>query len=172
MKHFSASTCLSVLVCLLAVPTAQAQDLDPQTLLGAMTAARTTKPAFRLEGSQLIAEAKSGQDIEERALDNRRPGQGEHFGLWIASVFALVGANVLDARSSWGKLEANPVLADPDGRFGLRSIGIKSAMIGAAVGLQQRIGRARSRRVLAIENFCFAGADAAVAARNFRIEAH
>jgi hypothetical protein len=55
---------------------------------------------------------------------------------WKASVAAVVVASVVDVHSSWGKQEANPVLASGDGRFGARGVAIKSLITGGALGAQ------------------------------------
>ncbi len=53
--------------------------------------------------------------------------------VWIASWAAFAVANVLDSRSSAGKLEANPFLRRPDGTFATgRATALKA---GAGVGL-------------------------------------
>jgi hypothetical protein len=53
--------------------------------------------------------------------------------LWWASVAAVVVASTLDARSSWGKPELNPLLAGSGGQFGVRSLAVKSALTGGSL---------------------------------------
>lgn len=53
--------------------------------------------------------------------------------LWWASVALVVAASALDARSSWGKPELNPLLAGSGGQFGVRSLAVKSALTGGSV---------------------------------------
>jgi hypothetical protein len=53
--------------------------------------------------------------------------------LWWASVAAVVVASALDARSSWGKPELNPLLAGSGGQFGTRSLAVKSALTGGSL---------------------------------------
>jgi hypothetical protein len=53
--------------------------------------------------------------------------------LWWASVAAVVAASALDAHSSWGKPELNPLLAGANGQFGMRSLALKSALTGGSV---------------------------------------
>jgi hypothetical protein len=53
--------------------------------------------------------------------------------LWWASVAAVVVASALDAHSSWGKPELNPLLAGSGGQFGTRSLVVKSALTGGSV---------------------------------------
>ena len=56
---------------------------------------------------------------------------------WIVSWAAYAAANVLDAKSSAGKMEANPFLQNADGTFNSgRAAGLKAGAGGALLGLQ------------------------------------
>lgn len=56
---------------------------------------------------------------------------------WIASWAAYAAANVFDAKSSAGKMEANPFLQNPDGTFNSgRAAGLKAGAGGALLGMQ------------------------------------
>jgi hypothetical protein len=56
---------------------------------------------------------------------------------WIASWAAYAVANILDAKSSAGKMEANPFLQNADGTFNSgRAAGIKAGAGGALLGMQ------------------------------------
>ncbi len=56
--------------------------------------------------------------------------------IWWMTVAAVAGATLLDARSSWGKPELNPLLRGPNGRFGATGVSIKMGSIGAACAFQ------------------------------------
>ena len=57
--------------------------------------------------------------------------------VWIASWAAYAAANILDAKSSAGKMEANPFLQNPDGTFNSnRAVGLKAGAGGALLGMQ------------------------------------
>lgn len=86
------------------------------------------------------------------------------------SVAAMAGATALDAASSWGRLEANPVLRGPGGRFGMKGVLIKGLMMGGALAVQRRFGHDHPKAT-AISNFATAGAFSAVAAYNWRLAA-
>ena len=93
---------------------------------------------------------------------------------WIASVGALFAANVLDARSSMGRYEANPLLSDSQGRFNTgRSVMVKSAASGGMLVLQvllhRRMPEQRLERSSAVVNFAAAATVGATAFRNTRI---
>ena len=56
---------------------------------------------------------------------------------WIASWAAYAAANILDAKSSAGKMEANPFLQNADGTFNSgRATGLKAGAGGALLGMQ------------------------------------
>ncbi len=68
------------------------------------------------------------------ALGATLPSEKPHSRkLWWASVAAVVVASALDAHSSWGQPELNPLLAGSGGRFGTRSLAVKSALTGGSV---------------------------------------
>jgi hypothetical protein len=93
---------------------------------------------------------------------------------WIASVAALVTVNVLDARSSAGHYETNPLMQDSQGRFSPgRAIAVKSAASGGMILVQLLLRRRNPEQRLekpsAIVNFAAAAAVGATAYRNTRV---
>ncbi|MBV9154806.1 MAG: hypothetical protein JO097_00985 [Acidobacteriaceae bacterium] len=58
--------------------------------------------------------------------------QGNHGKLlnavWITSMFAAAGASSLDAYTSWGKHESNPLLASSNGTFGTKGVVLKAGI--------------------------------------------
>lgn len=90
--------------------------------------------------------------------------------LWIVSSLALLAATSLDAGSSWGKYEANPLLRSSDGRFGARGVSIKFAMAGAALAPQFLLHRNHTAtRLFTVVNFAQAGMYSGIAIHNFGI---
>jgi len=53
--------------------------------------------------------------------------------LWIGSMVAVVAGTSLDAASSWGKRESNPLLAGSSGTFGAKGLGIKAGVAAAVL---------------------------------------
>ncbi len=91
--------------------------------------------------------------------------------LWWASVAALAAASVLDARSSWGRQELNPLLQGPNGRFSARSIEIKSALVGAGIAVQWIALRRHSQKLekpFGFVNLAAAGLTTGAAVHNLR----
>jgi len=93
---------------------------------------------------------------------------------WIVSVGALIAVNVLDARSSVGRYETNPLLRDSQGRFNTRrTVMIKSAASGGMLAIQMVLHRRMPEQSLerpsAVVNFAAAAAVGSTAFRNTRI---
>ena len=91
--------------------------------------------------------------------------------LWKVSLTSLAVANAMDVRSSWGKHELNPALANSSGNFGKEGALIKLGLQGGLFGAEYLITRGHPSRkvyrVLTFVNFGAAGVTGAVAARNF-----
>lgn len=90
--------------------------------------------------------------------------------LLVASFAALTTAEVADCASSWGKLEANPVLGRS--RFGMGKAGVKIGVVSAIITGQYFLSRHRSPAVykaMAALNFAGAGVLGGIAYRNSTI---
>lgn len=55
---------------------------------------------------------------------------------WKLSLVPLVASQALDAGSSWGHMEKNPLLASSNGRFEGRAAGIKFGTVGVAIAAE------------------------------------
>jgi hypothetical protein len=99
--------------------------------------------------------------------EHPRPGAGPS-KLWRISVAALAAGSAADAWSSYGRVEANPLLRNPTGRFSAQSIGLKAAIAGGTVTAQWFMLRRHpgSAKVAAITNFGMAAVFGGVAVRN------
>jgi hypothetical protein len=91
--------------------------------------------------------------------------------IWAASAAALVAGAALDASSSAGRIEANPLLRDSRGQFSAaKGIAIKALVTGGVLGVQALVMRkrpeARIEKPAALVNFAVAAALAGIAARN------
>lgn len=64
---------------------------------------------------------------------------------WKVSLLPLFGSQALDAASSYGMRELNPLLADGRGAFGMKAAGIKFGAVGAFVGIQYLVIRKHPR---------------------------
>jgi len=90
-----------------------------------------------------------------------------HAALWRVSQALVVGANVADSASSWGKYEANPVLNHGAPRFGFGACAIKMAVVAGGLTTQQLVVRKdpRRMRLSTAANLAVTGALSAVAVR-------
>lgn len=88
--------------------------------------------------------------------------------LWKWSVASLVASNTLDAVSSYGLREGNPLLGT---RFNGTSLAIKSGLTAGQIVAQYFVLKRHpeKRRLAAIINFAVAGGLGVVAAHNFGI---
>ena len=104
--------------------------------------------------------------------DARERGKKRWKKAWIASWIAFAAVNLLDAHSSMGRRELNPLLRNADGTFS----GRKAAMIKAAVGggffafqwwTQRRNPEANHYKAFTIANSAAAASFGVVAMRNY-----
>lgn len=100
----------------------------------------------------------------------------EHYkGRWHKlrqiSEVVLIGSNMADAHSSWGMMEANPLLANSQGRFGVKGVAIKGAIVGGWIGIQHLLNRRKGRhdKKFAIANFSMAGGFGVIAIHNYKL---
>jgi hypothetical protein len=105
-----------------------------------------------------------------------RPQFGDsrkQLSLWKISAATLLASNVLDAGSSWGKRELNPVLSGSTGSFGGKSALLKLGVEAGVVTVEYLVLRHRPSRLsikaLTWINFGDASATTAMAVRNFGI---
>lgn len=108
------------------------------------------------------AESNAIVALAEAPRQESRPGK-----LWKWSIAALLAGSAADAVTSWGRMEANPALRGPSGRFSTRGLLIKSSFVGGVLGAQMLFKKdQRSQRAMAWTNFALAGALGGVAAYN------
>jgi hypothetical protein len=88
---------------------------------------------------------------------------------WAVSLAPLFVSESLDAASSYGMRELNPLLASPDGGFGMKAASVKFGVIGALAGVEYVLVKKypRSARFFAIANWTTAGATTGLAVHNF-----
>jgi hypothetical protein len=101
--------------------------------------------------------------------------------MWKASVAALAGASAVDAASSWGGHELNPLLRGTNGNFGGRAVAIKAGLAGGILVGQYFALRHTARggetggpggntyATFGVVNFAAAAVLGGVAARNYGI---
>lgn len=117
--------------------------------------------------SPLIAKIiKPELDVESQKKDRRSKL------VWRISVAALLAGTAMDAATSMGKYESNPLLRSADGKFGMKGIAIKGGLAGLIVGPQIAFrDRRELRSKFAIINFLEAGFFGGLAIHNAGIRA-
>ncbi len=90
---------------------------------------------------------------------------------WVVSLAPLVGSQVLDAHSSWGHRELNPLLADANGGFGMKAAGIKFGAVAAAAGVEYVLVKKypRAAKFFTIVNVASAGVTSSLAVHNYNL---
>jgi hypothetical protein len=77
----------------------------------------------------------------KRAVPTGECGQKPARRLYRWSVASLAAANAADAITSWRKVEANPILAQPGAAFGPGSVAVKAGILGASLRLERWAAR-------------------------------
>lgn len=113
----------------------------------------------------LSFQSLSAQNIVQPELSRKRSV------LWKVSAVALAVATSVDAHSSWGRVEANPVLAGPNGRFGSQGVALKALITGGVLGAQYMMmkNHPKAEKYGAWTNFVLAGALGSAAAYNYNL---
>jgi hypothetical protein len=75
---------------------------------------------------------------------------------WERSLIPLVASQSLDAASSYGYRELNPLLADPNGAFGVRATTLKFSVVFALVGVEYFLVRKNPRAARLFEKLNWA----------------
>ncbi|MEO8048875.1 MAG: hypothetical protein ABI833_00545 [Acidobacteriota bacterium] len=119
------------------------------------------QPAIgQLSGSEFVAAAGAEHRVNHDARWRRQ---------WAISLAPLFASQALDAASSYGKRELNPVLAGSNGGFGMKATGIKFGVVGALVGAESFIVKKHptAAKFFTIVNWVTAGATTSLAVHNF-----
>ena len=90
---------------------------------------------------------------------------------WKISLAPLVASQALDAASSYGMRELNPLLASSNGGFEAKALGIKLGLTATAVGVEYLIVRkhAGAARGLSALNWAMGAVTAGLAVHNYAI---
>src|ERR1041384_4142188 len=64
---------------------------------------------------------------------------------WERSLIPLLASQSLDAASSYGYRELNPMLASSNGTFGMKATAVKFGVVGALVGVEYLLAKKSPR---------------------------
>lgn len=116
----------------------------------------------------LLAPAQDSSGQPNRFME---PVESKWQKRWIVSLAPLAVSQSLDTVSSYGRRELNPLLASPNGGFGMKAAGIKFGVTGALAGAEYFLIKKypRSAKFFTIVNWTAAGATSALAVHNFQL---
>jgi hypothetical protein len=114
----------------------------------------------QLSGSEFVAAPSAEQRTGHDARWRRQ---------WAISLAPLFASEAIDAASSYGMRELNPLLAGSNGGFGMKATVIKFGVVGALAGAEYFVVRKRpaSAKFFTIVNWVTAGATSGLAVHNF-----
>jgi hypothetical protein len=123
--------------------------------------------------SHLTIDQLSSNDFVtlERGGDRSSASNAKWHRQWAISLAPLFASQALDAASSYGLRELNPLLASPDGGFGMKATTLKFGVVGALAATEYFVVRKypRSAKVFTIVNWTAAGATSALAIHNYSL---
>lgn len=109
-------------------------------------------------------------EIRRQVDELRESAPRKRSTAWKISAAVLGAAMAADAASSWGRREANPLVAGAGGRFGWQGAAIKGGVLGGVLATQWILSRRtpQARSAFVWTNFATAGGLSGVAIRNWR----
>jgi hypothetical protein len=124
---------------------------------------------FAIAGASAADLPAIRQPLEETA---RAAALKTSLKTWKLSLAPLVASQALDASSSYGMRELNPLLASPNGGFEAKALNIKLAMTAAVVGVEYLIVRKHpgAARRLAALNWATGAVTTGFAIHNYAIK--
>jgi hypothetical protein len=127
--------------------------------------------AVALPGTNVFIETtpeKAAEEAASRVLHDQAVWKRR----WALSLAPLVVSQALDANSSWSHREANPLLANANGEFGAKAMGMKSGAVAGAICVEYLLVRKypRSAKFFSIVNFASAGATSSFAIHNYNLK--
>ncbi len=116
-----------------------------------------------LSGNDFVAAAPGS--VERANHDARWRRQ------WAISLAPLFASQALDAASSYGMRELNPLLAGSNGGFGMKATAIKFGVIGALAAAEYLVvtKHPASAKFFTIVNWATAGGTTGLAVHNYRL---
>jgi len=165
MRKFKASLAALIFCTLVGAPIIHAADA---LVTPALAPSAPIAPALITPALPVI-----DNSVESLSRESGKPENvhGNWQKRWAISLAPLIASEALDASSSYGLRELNPVLAQPDGRFGMKAAGIKFGVIGGLVGVEYLLVRKfpRSAKFFTVINWTTAGATTGLAIHNYTL---
>jgi len=133
----------------------------------APAAAAAIFPRHRSVGQLSGSEFVSGSSADPSSSDHDAQWRRR----WAISLVPLFASQALDATSSHGMRELNPLLASANGGFGTKAAVLKFGVVGALAGTEYFLVKTHpaSAKFFTIVNWFTSGATAGLAAHNFAL---
>jgi hypothetical protein len=155
-------------------------------LLGAATAARAADVLLPAAAAAFLPAAPattfwpaapaaignaSPRDFSERAAARLSISNAKWKRQWAISLAPLFASEALDAASSYGMRELNPLLAGSNGGFGMKATALKFGVAGALAGVEYVLAKKypRSAKFFTVVNWSTAGVTSGLAVHNFQL---
>ncbi|MEQ1884621.1 MAG: hypothetical protein ABL967_06125 [Bryobacteraceae bacterium] len=140
------------------------------TLLGA-TLFPSALRAESLLQPMVPVEEMAKQIVKERSETKTFDADARWHKRWAMSLAPLTISHALDASSSYGMRELNPLLASPNGSFGMKATSIKFGAMAGLMGVEYLLVKKypRSAKFFTILNWTTAGATTGLAVHNYRL---
>jgi len=168
MRKFKTSLAAFFLCIFLGAAIVHAADaLSPTPIAPALSPPTLATPALPVVDNSV--ESLTRESGGRRGDHGVTPGSWQK--KWAISLAPLVASEALDSASSYGLRELNPVLAQPDGRFGMKAVSIKFGVIGGLIGVEYLLVRKypRSAKFFTVINWTAAGATTGLAIHNYTL---
>lgn len=141
----------------------------PATPIADAAAADAFEPTVEAAPVALVQPAPAKAEANTAAVAANK-NSGTINKIWTASLAALLGGTAMDAASSWGKSETNPLLRSANGTFGMRGFMIKGGLAGALIAPEILMrDNQEAKKKFAVVNFIAAGVFSAVVFHNLTI---
>jgi len=147
---------------------ARASEVEPRIGTFVPAAAAALVPT----GHRTIDQLSSNDFVTpEHGGDRFSASNAKWHRQWAISLAPLFASQALDAASSYGMRELNPLLASPDGGFGMKATSLKFGVIGALAATEYFLVKKypRSAKVFTIVNWATSGATSALAVHNYSL---
>ena len=153
-----------------AIASAQSISAPPNVFAASVLPRTLTGPTARALPAATLALPKTGLSVTENA-DNVARTEAVWRKRWAISLAPLFAAQTLDATSSYGMRELNPLLAGSNGGFGMKAVGIKFAAVGGFAAVETVLVRKHphTAKLFTILNWTVAGVTSSFAVHNYSI---
>lgn len=120
-------------------------------------------------GTRTIGQLSASEFVAAPGAEQRVGHDSRWHRQWAISLAPLFASEALDAASSYGMRELNPLLAGSNGGFGMKATTIKFGVVGALAGAEYFVVRKHpaSAKFFTIVNWVSAGATTGLAVHNF-----